>query len=442
MVIAPNNAATRFPSQRRHPDCTRWSAVLVVAALFTGGCEVEGPAPRTVVGDSAGVRIVENLGPSWGPTEGWRVSDTPTVEIGTVDGAAEYQFSSIVGLFRLRNGRMVVADRPTASIRIYDADGSFLGSFGGRGSGPGEFGALSIVFPYPGDSIAAWDARRQRLSVFDESGRLGRTARVTPDHGTPQGPALGISFRSQGRVLGAFSDGSLVVSPGLNVRGQPGTLVERDIELFRSSPDGEPYENLGRFPGAPVSIFNLDAMRQGKPPQMPIPFPRPFVTAIHGDRVYVGASRHYEIAVFSSSGSLEELIRTFHTDLTLDGSAREAFFDEQRRRLRDGEFGASATVTPAGLEQALGEVSFPQTLPPYSALLVDSLGYVWVLNYEDPTRSGPNRWSVFTPDGALLGEVETPVDFQVYQIGEEFVLGTWRDEFDVPYAQMYALRRR
>jgi hypothetical protein len=38
--------------------------------------------------------------------------------------------------------------------------------------------------------------------------------------------------------------------------------------------------------------------------------------------------------------------------------------------------------------------------------------------------------------------VETPPKFQVYQIGSDFVLGSWTDELDIEHVQLYKLKGR
>jgi hypothetical protein len=52
------------------------------------------------------------------------------------------------------------------------------------------------------------------------------------------------------------------------------------------------------------------------------------------------------------------------------------------------------------------------------------------------------RWSVFDPDGAVLGTIETPQGLVVYQIGEDFLLGRMRDDFGVERVVRFPLDRR
>ena len=81
---------------------------------------------------------------------------------------------------------------------------------------------------------------------------------------------------------------------------------------------------------------------------------------------------------------------------------------------------------------------FPETMPAYeSTWVVDEEGNLWVPDYTLPAE--PATWSVFDPQGRLLGTVDTPAGGEVTQIGSDFVLGTWTDEMDVEQVRMYRL---
>lgn len=89
----------------------------------------------------------------------------------------------------------------------------------------------------------------------------------------------------------------------------------------------------------------------------------------------------------------------------------------------------------------LGAMDVPETSPAYGRLLVDSEGGLWVSDYSSfPVE--PTGWRVFDPEGRLLGPVTVPERFHVHQIGEDWVLGIWRDDLGVEYARIYGLDKR
>ncbi len=50
------------------------------------------------------------------------------------------------------------------------------------------------------------------------------------------------------------------------------------------------------------------------------------------------------------------------------------------------------------------------------------------------------RWyDIFDAQGRYLGEVELPQRFELWQAGEDFVLGVRKDDFDVEFVEMYRL---
>ncbi len=90
------------------------------------------------------------------------------------------------------------------------------------------------------------------------------------------------------------------------------------------------------------------------------------------------------------------------------------------------------------LEHMLNEMPFPETMPAHAGILVDEAGNLWVGEYRRPGDDQP-RWNVFDPEGHWLGTVDTPPRFAIDQIGDDFVLGRYRDELDVEYVRLYKL---
>jgi hypothetical protein len=71
-------------------------------------------------------------------------------------------------------------------------------------------------------------------------------------------------------------------------------------------------------------------------------------------------------------------------------------------------------------------------------MAADMIGNLWVQDYMVPSDRVP-VWTVFDQDGVLLGSVAFPEGFDCLDIGDEYVLGLWRDEDDVEYVRMYDL---
>lgn len=416
--------------------------LLIAWLLPLTACESTGPGIATyTVRDSSGVQIVESTAPAWAPDEAWTVSSEPVLHIGVIDGPEEYQFTIIAGVWQTSDGGFVVADR-SGEIRAYDAGGTFRLKFGAQGEGPGEFRALSSAFPYPGDSIAAWDAAARRLSVFDRDGNLSRS--VPFDFAPPSRPTgAGIIMVTSGGPSAIFDNGDMIGSPSSAFSAEPGMVITQDAYLIRYSPQGDSLQTYGPFVGREFSVPDPSAL--GRRP--PSPYSRTFVSSPRRSGIYVGEGTSFEIKSLSLEGTLERVIRASHRDLTLTEAHREAFRELERDQLARAVQGAPPGVqippppSPQEIERILAEVEFPETIPPYNQFLVDSEENLWVREYKMQGTSGPEVWSVFAPEGYLLGTVETPERLQVRQIGPDFVLGIWTDELDVGYVRKYALER-
>ena len=117
-----------------------WLFVSLIWIVTASACTSVAESSASVeFSDSAGVRIVHSRGPKWREGEAWSVSAEPRQSIGVVDGPVEYQFVELSSAARRSDGKVVVVDRGTRTVRLYDGEGSFLKTLGGPGSGPGEF---------------------------------------------------------------------------------------------------------------------------------------------------------------------------------------------------------------------------------------------------------------------------------------------------------------
>lgn len=81
-------------------------------------------------------------------------------------------------------GEIVIGDRSDRDVKMYAPTGVRLRTVGRAGGGPGEFTSLQVAQSY-GDSLAAYDASRQRVVVFAPDGEEARAF-------SPDPPAFGM----------------------------------------------------------------------------------------------------------------------------------------------------------------------------------------------------------------------------------------------------------
>ena len=78
----------------------------------------------------------------------------------------------------------------------------------------------------------------------------------------------------------------------------------------------------------------------------------------------------------------------------------------------------------------------PQTLPAFSALLVDDNNQLWAREF-DLDAAAEQRWIVFGAEGAS-GTVRVPARFTLSAVHGGRVWGVFRDELDIESIRVYA----
>ena len=390
------------------------SLVGLIFLAASGGCTADGggPSHTFTVRDSAGVRIVENhLG---GVTE-WQLSPTPLLSIGSATDSLAL-LHEVEGAHRLSDGRVVVANRGTNELRYYSTDGVFLHSAGRKGQGPGEYEYIAWTASCGADSIFAYDIVTRRLSVFDETGKFARSVMLQlPGGVVPYGAAT------------CAEDGTFLIAGwGATPRDAGPFRVSRPLALIGS--DGTAIESLGEFPGGERYGYVTNGRLTESGPR---PLGRETSHVLGDQRFYLGTAHTYEIRAYSHAGELEMLIRRDVQDLAITESHIRRFVSDRISRAPD------ANVRRAR-ERHYRDMEFPATFPAYSRLLLDDLGDLWVQDYLPPGDDQP-VWRVFGHDGVHIAVANTPPGLHVYEIGADYMLGKWQDEFDVEHVRIYEL---
>ena len=372
---------------------------------------------QSVVRDSAGVTVVENERPAAGTRLGWRIGPAPTLSIGAVEGDPAYELFRVADATRLPDGRIVIANAGSAELRMFDETGTHLGSWGGEGEGPGEFGrgGPSGVGRWPGDSISASDTYARRFSVFDADGEHGRTSSL-PD--------------PYWRLIGVLPEGKLFVGTVSSFRytgGEfPDGVARIDLEYGIVEADGSAHSTLGTHPGAEwsASAENMSVR--------PHPFSRSPIYAVWGDRVVIGANDRYEIRAYATDGGLARIVRRDHDPRR----PTRADLDEYYARQYESRTGEERSAALA----AVADMALTDAFPAFSSIRVDELEHLWVEEYRQLGETG-RLWTVFDPAGRVLGFLETPPGLRVFEIGPDYILGAAYDEFQIEYVQLWPLDR-
>lgn len=411
------------PCSRIASRCAGAIAVACAHLVVVGGCtSPDASANAPVVTDSAGVVVVTNPGAAADDTAGTpvRLSSEPVVDIGVASGAAEYQLDRVADVLRLEDGRIVVANGGSGEIRFFDAEGRYLRSAGRSGSGPGEFRRLSSVIA-DGDSLLAFDGQQARVSIFDLQGELRGTYTLEPT-GDPILPLR--MYRLAGRI---GDRGWLMQVNAYPADITGATEIAWDsVPHLLYDPTGAPADTFGEFAG--MEMYRMPE-RTG-----PLLFGRVSSADVHADHLYATDGGKYEYRVYAPSGALAKVVRLQRDPRPVSGADVDRYITLMSAR-------APNPQELARFETYIRSQPVPEHRPWLSDLEVDALGNVWVEEYRPRGDDEPRTWSIFAPDGAWSGSVQLPAGLRVAAIGEDYLLGIWRDEFDVEHVRMYALTR-
>jgi len=407
------------------PTYRRATGIGLLPLLAACGGDMNGDAHAAgpVVRDSAGVRIVENSVPAWSEGTGWRLSAEPTLEIGMLDGPPEYQFGAISGVTRLRDGTVVVADRQANHLRFFDPEGGHVRTAGREGGGPGEFRMVTLLRSAGNDSVVTFDVGNRRISVFAPDGTFMRSI---PIQGDTQ-----VTFPIP---LARFADGSFLVNggaPGASSSGDGAS--RRPVSLYRLTPESG-LSHIARFLGNEAFVQTEGNSKRQQVSTQALPFARSSAFVAGDSILYAGDTDRFEIGRYAASGELLSIIRRSTPAREVTPADIDAFKRESLRTRAPGSPGR------ARMERALAEMPYPATMPAFSTLGTDPGRNLWVLEYE-PIPDTPGTWTVFDPTGTMLGTVATPARLQVVEIGDDYVLGVWKDELDVQTVRLYALEK-
>ena len=374
----------------------------------------------SLIRDSAGIRITENGRPPEGSRLPWRIGPEPTLSIGKLEGEEPYLLHWAGSVARLSDGRIMVGNFGSSEVRMFDASGDHMASWGGEGEGPGEFMSLSHVAPWPGDSIVAWYSSGLGISVFDSDGNYGRSFVLQSGEAEVWRRPRPVAVRAGGTIL--------------SIR-DPEDADTAVVEIWDA--DGELYVSLGTHPSTPVIVTTNE---RGNRELKPIAYARELVRGLWGDLVVLSPTDRYEIRAYRDDGALARIVRREHDLRAPVPADLESYIEWQ--------VGITASIPGLPEEhldqmrKSLAGTPLAETFPAFSRILSDAAGNLWVREYDFPREERPAPlWTVFGPEGRVLGFIETPKGLRIGQIGEDYILGHYRDELDIEYVQVWPLER-
>lgn len=328
--------------------------------------------------------------------------------IGVVEGEPEYQFSSLTNVETLPDGAVLTADVRTRELAVYDAAGRHRWTTGGHGDAPGEFSFLTWA-GHDGSNAMAWDfAARQLLQFQLADGAFLQSVRFS-----------GLGARSW--VWGRFSDGSVLgMTEDLSPPDSPGGLLPNDGRFVRAGPEGD-HEVVLEFDGAPWA--DVDGVLQQAPLTVGA------IGDVRGDTMWIMLPAGGGYRVIAPEGS---------ANLVVGDSTTRVLTDELRDAYRVAQLATVSTAQRARFVRRLETIDLLETFPAYDDMVVGIDRRVWLRRFE-VAAGEMTSWDVFDPGGTLVARAAVPSRFNLTEAGSQYVLGIWKDEFEVNYVRRYTL---
>lgn len=385
-----------------------WLPLVLVLAI--AACSDAETAPPLVARtDSAGVEVVEHPPDLFDRIPTWRISDAPRLEIGVVEGPEAYRFFRISGASLLPGDTIVVVNGGSRELRFFDGEGTFVRGAGRAGEGPGEFG-FPVGAWQVGDSLAVWDARLRRLSLFSRSGEFVR--QIVPERRGLNPGALGV-----------FRDGTLVMQDSWYDIGDGFQLMF--LHFARFGPDGEFLDSLPRHPLALMGTLGESGLVGG-----PL-FGFRTSTAAGPASYWVGSGEEPEVRRFDPSGRLIQLVRWPDEDRSVSQADVDRYW-AGRLEGTEGDRRRQIEILRRSMPVA-------ERFPVFDRMMATRTGGLWIRRYRPLGAAGPREWLVLDPTGELVATIMVPETVRVLEIGEDYVAGVRTDELDVERLAVYAL---
>jgi hypothetical protein len=406
----------------------RWVTLPAITLLSVVGA-VECEAQRYEVRDSAGVAVA-SIGPaSLGVARSWTVSPEPVLTIGQLEGEEPYLFTQVWDALRTPDHRLVVVEGRAYDIRVFSPDGQHQVTFGRHGGGPEEFGGPPWIVLAPPDTLVVWDPGHFRLTRYDLSGGLLSQVTILPTL-----DSLGVQPLTNGLVWQTAGDGTLLwtgrqrgwaMREGLRNRTNRVLLVrEAGAEVHDFDPQAaEQVYYVRRDDGGLSGILNPfaphSALALGPAP----------------DRVAISDSETWEIRIFDGDGALRKIWRG---DFPRESVTR-AMVEQARESATS--WALRLRLTRKQAERAFDRLSIADSVPAIGRLTWDKSDNLWV-GRRTGTVWQVGDYDVLDGQGRWLTTVDMPDGVgRIFEIGEDYLLATGIDQYDVQYLNMYRLEK-
>ncbi len=351
----------------------------------------------------------------------WTVDRAPLLDVPGLGADGKVTFGYAAGAMRLADGALLVADRTESAIRLVDARGKLVRTIGRSGDGPGEFRSIISASGCGIDSMLVWDLRGNRGSMVGAGGGVRQFTLPAAD--TAQPP-----FRFSCAPPHTMAYLSMPRPARGNAASKDPTIIAVTAALYRIDADGTIQQRLGDIAAGEMIALTSPSGGRGSAPR---PLGRSAAMTVVGSSVVIGAP---DSAIATIIGS--------------DGKRRDIRLPITPRAPTRAEYEAAVTATASlipgpirtQMAEQLAASPMPARIPAIAALFADPDGLLWVQS--SPAGAKAIDFLVARLDGTIVARVQIPAALTVFEVGRDYILGSYTDAEDETHVAVYRLRRK
>ena len=266
-------------------------------------------------------------------------------------------------------------DFKDCKIKVFDAAGQFVRSFGEKGQGPGELDMPAGIHLTPANELIVEDATARKLVHFSLEGTYIRH----------------VSLADRMALV------NLIMGPGGNFMGREMKLEGQKVffEIEKLDPELKPLFLLDQIefaipiPGSGTKINLMDMLS--------------IYQFDSSGNIYYSRNIDYEIKVYTPDGRQVKSIQKEYEAQKIT----EKDIEEILERIPNvGSFNVKEMF------------EFPKTFPPLQFFTLDEEGRIFVRTWEKGKDKGEYIFDVFDPEGRYIAQFISKVDIRVWKEGK------------------------
>lgn len=355
--------------------------------------------------------------------DAWASCDVspPVVRMGSADGQGDYLFFGVEDGRFLPDGGVAVLNRYSQEVLLYSSEGRFIRALGGRGDGPGELRDPISIDLAGSDSLAVWDWRQGRVSLFALADESSRSVLLDPPVVNPTG-SFGVADVSGGPATFLVGSNPLAHFGGDTEGGY------QFLHVLQYSSAGELVDTVRVLPYG-RSLWVDQANREvGRPWFQPQGLFRMEDGVLY---TATGDSSQIEITDLADSAA-SQVVSWTSPDREVRPEHLEAHRLETFQRFEGNEY------LTQRLQRIWNTVPSSSRFPALDGLIPDEVGRTWIKQYPRPGQAEQVWWR-FGVDGAFQCAARFPTRFEPLDFREESVLGLFRDSLDIELIEVRSL---